>query len=199
MYCAASAAFGPPSRPQHAGPREADPERPAEHRRLHPPALARVLQHLGVHLLEDARHGAHEGRPDDAQVLDDLLDAAVDRGRESDAQLRRPDHLAEDVREREPEELQVVAVAQDAGLLDRLRLRDPAGVRELDALRPAGRAGRVDEGRERVAADGGGALLELARERGVVGPPLRLELGEREHPPVRAGTAVEGHDVSERR
>ena len=61
-----------------------------------------------VGLLEDAGRGAHEGRPDDGEVVDDLVDPPVDGGGEADLQRQGEQHLAEDVRQREPEVLQVV-------------------------------------------------------------------------------------------
>ena len=65
------------------------------------------------------RGGAgHEVGLDDGEVLDDLVDPPVDRAREADLQLRGDEHLAERVREREPEELQLVA-AQQTETLDR--------------------------------------------------------------------------------
>ncbi len=69
-------ALPPLRRPRHL---EAHAHRPSEDRLLHRPALAGVLEHLVADLLEDARHGAHEGRANRGQVLDDLLHAAVDR------------------------------------------------------------------------------------------------------------------------
>ena len=174
----------PPARArERSSPRRAPSGRSPPSR----PALARVLPHLRVDLLEDARDRADERRPDGAEVLDDLLDPAVHRGGEPDAELGGADHLPE--RRGRAAARRTAAAAsgwsEDAGVLHRLRLRDPAGVRELDALRPPGRARGVDERGQRVAADRGGALLEGAGVRGVPGARPRLELGERDDPAVR--------------
>ena len=61
-----------------------------------------------VRLLEDARRGPHERRLHHREVVDDLVDPAVDGGREAARELRGEQHLAERVRHRQPEELQVV-------------------------------------------------------------------------------------------
>ena len=60
----------------------------------------------GVGLLEDARRGAHERRFDHPGVLDDLVDATVDGAGEPARQLGGDQHLAEGVRERQPQQLQ---------------------------------------------------------------------------------------------
>ena len=62
-----------------------------------------------VGLLEDARGGTHERRLHHAQVVDDLLDAAVDRRGEAAGHLGGHQHLAERVGHRQPAELEVVA------------------------------------------------------------------------------------------
>ena len=109
-----------------------------------------------VRLLEDAGRGAHEGRPDHREVVDDLVDAPVDGRGEADLQRQHEQDLAEDVRERQPQELQVVRREQRDGV-DGGALVDERVVGEQDALGPAGRAGRVDDdgqvlGRQRVDA-----------------------------------------------
>ncbi len=132
--------------------REASRPTPSAHRkivRLHRPALPGVREHLRVDLLEDPGDRADEGRPDRGEVLDDLVDAPVHRGREADPQLGGPDHLPEDVGEGEPEELEGVRVLRGTRSRRSPRLRQPRPVRELDALRAPGRAGGVDERRER--------------------------------------------------
>ena len=78
-----------------------------------------------VRLLEDARRGAHERRADHGEVVDDLVDPAVDRGREAAGELGGEQHLAERVRHRQPQELQVVLV-EDVLRLDRRALVGPA-------------------------------------------------------------------------
>ena len=95
----------------------------------------------GVRLLEDARGGAHERRLHDGEVLDDLVDAAVDRGGEAAGQLGRDQHLAERVRHRQPQELQVVLV-EDVAARDRPCPRRPTP--RAAAARPwAGRSCRT--------------------------------------------------------
>ncbi|CAB4732085.1 unannotated protein [freshwater metagenome] len=105
-----------------------------------------------VGLLEDARRGAHEGRLDDPEVLDDPVHAAVDRGGEAAGQLGREQHLAERVRHRQPQELQVV-LAEDALHLDGGALVDPRAVQQAHALGATGRAGGVDQGGELLGLD----------------------------------------------
>ena len=153
------------------------------------PALARPRDDLGVDLLEDAGDRADEGRPHRREVLDDLLDAPVHRGREPDPQLGRADHLPERVGEREPEELEHVGVVEDAASPATARDCDTQRrVRQLDALRLAGRAGRVDERRERVRADAGRGLLERAgaRRRPTPGPRASSSASGRTHPSALA-------------
>ena len=121
-----------------------------------------------VRLLEDARRRAHEGRLHDAEVVDDLVDAAVDGGGEAAGELRRQQHLAERVRHRQPQELQVVLV-EDVLRLDRGALVDPRPVPEPDALGPAGGAGGVDQRGELVGLDRRGDLVDDAGVLGEVG------------------------------
>ena len=142
-----------------------------------------------VGLLEDARRGTHERRLHDAEVVDDLVDPAVDGGREAAGELGGEQHLAERVRHRQPQELQV-ALVEDVLGVDRLALVDPRAVPEPDALRPAGRAGRVDQRGQLVGLDGLGRLLDHA---GVLGEVVVAELAEVVEPdhPVAVGLAGE--------
>ena len=59
-----------------------------------------------------------------AEVVDDLVDPAVDGGREAARELGGQQHLAERVGHRQPEELQV-ALVEDVLHLDRGALVDP--------------------------------------------------------------------------
>src|SRR5690606_30301360 len=68
-----------------------------------------------VDLLEDARDGRHVGGPDDRQVLDDLVDPAVDGGDVADLDLAGGEDLAEDVGERQPQVLHVLGADQPGG------------------------------------------------------------------------------------
>ena len=68
-------------------PCDADADRPVEDLRLQPAVPLRGESDLGPDLLEDPRRAAHERRLDDAQVLHDLGQIAVDRGAEAELQL----------------------------------------------------------------------------------------------------------------
>ncbi len=149
-------------------------------------------------LLEDPRRSAHEGRLDDGEVLDDLVDPPVDRGREAELQAGGEQHLAEDVREREPEVLEVVLV-QGARRLGGRALVDDAVLHEAHALGPAGRAGGVDDDGEAVGAErvdpvvdrrGAGFEQLTAAGREVVG---------RDHPAVLAAGSGERDDLAHAR
>ena len=128
-----------------------------------------------VRLLEDARGGAHERRLHHAEVVDDLVDPAVDRGREAARELGGEQHLAERVRHRQPQELQVVLV-EDVLDLDRGALVDPGPVRQPHALGAAGGAGGVDQGGELLGLDGRDRRLDGV---GVLDEVLLAEVGER--------------------
>ena len=127
-----------------------------------------------VRLLEDPRRGTHERRLHDAEVLDDLVDPAVDRGREAAGELGGEQHLAERVGHRQPQELQVVLV-EDVLDVDRLALVDPGLVPQPDALGPAGGAGGVDQGGELVGLDRLDRGLDRA---GVLDEELLAQVGE---------------------
>ena len=134
---------------------------------------------------------------DDGQVVDDLLDGAVDRGREADGQLRRQQHLPEGVCERQPQVLHVVE-REDVLLLDGVPLVGPRRVTQPHPLGTPGRARGVDQRREAVRrrlldpVHHGAALVgeEFAAE--------LLEVGERDHP-VAVGRALERDDLRDAR
>ena len=119
---------------------------------LAPPSACLHHHDPRVRLLEDARRGTHERRLHDAQVVDDLVDAAVDRGGEAARELRGEQHLAERVGHRQPQELEV-ALVEDVLRLDRRALVDPGLVQQPHALGPPGRAGGVDQRGELVGRD----------------------------------------------
>ena len=112
-----------------------------------------------------------------AEVLHQLLDAAVDRGGEADAELRRPDHLAEAVGQREPEELR--AGSRGRGCRTRCSAADCATQQAWVSSTPlgaAGGAGGVDEGGQRVArAPAAQVSSNAPGVRPVAGPPQLLE------------------------
>jgi hypothetical protein len=108
---AASAARALPGDLQLARP-GTDAGGPVEQLELGAALLLHHQRDVAVDLLEDAGP-RHEGRLHLGEVLDDLVDAAVDDGREADLQRNRQQLLAEDVRQRQPEVLQVVLL-QDA-------------------------------------------------------------------------------------
>ncbi len=173
---------------------------PSAHRKILSLATALGLGHAddaAVRLLEDPRRSAHERRLDDRQVVDDLGDPSVDRRREADRDLRRQEDLAERVRHRQPEELQVVLGEELAGEDDRTFVR-PAVVAQAYALGPAGGAGRVDQGRERAGLRRGHSILD---DRGVLLEVLLAQLLEivEADDPVAVGRALEHHDLDDRR
>ena len=148
-----------------------------------------------VRLLEDARRRAHERRLHDAEVLDDLVDPAVDGGREAAGELGGEQHLAEGVGHRQPQELQVV-LAQDVLGLDRGALVDPGAVPQPHALGAAGGARGVDQGGELVRLDRLGRLRDHVGVLGEVGVAELREVVEPDHP-VAVGGAVEGDDLEQ--
>ncbi len=119
----------------------------------------------------------------DAAVVDDLLDPAVDRGREPAGELRGEQHLAERVRHRQPQELQVVLV-EDVLHLDRGALVDPRAVQQPHALGPAGGAGGVDQRRQLVGSDRR-ARSPRPRRGARRGRPHRAWRGRRDRSPSR--------------
>ncbi len=171
---------------------------PLEDLVLGPAARAGLGGDAVVDLLEDAGHGRHVGRPDHRQVLDDLVDAAVDGGDVTGLDLPGGQHLAEDVRERQPQVLDVV-LGDQAGRRDRLRHVRPVVVREADPLGPAGGAGGVDEGGELVLGERADPLLDQLGVLFETGGAPALQLVEGEDPVlggVGAGR-VDHHDVGE--
>ena len=82
-------------------------EGPGEQPVSDPALFLHCLHDLRAYLLEDPWGTRHEGRPNCREVLHDLVDAAVDGGGEADLQLHGRQHLAERVRERQPQVLQV--------------------------------------------------------------------------------------------
>lgn len=120
----------------------------------------------------------------------------------TDLDLPGGQHLAEDVRERQPEVLHVVA-ADQPGRRDGLRHVRPVVLRQPHALGAAGRARGVDQRGQLVGGDGRDPLLDRVRVLLQIRGAARLQLGEGEHPALgvaldRLGARrVEDHDVLE--
>src|SRR5690606_26017926 len=83
--------------------------------------------HRVVDLLEDTGGGGHHGGPERAQVVGDAVEPPVDRGRHADVDHHDLQQLAERVRQRQPEEVEVVVLDQ-AQLADRARRVQPVVV-----------------------------------------------------------------------
>ena len=143
---------------------EADREGGVEDLLLEPALLLLHRHDPAVCLLEDARCRAHERRLDDGEVVDDLVRPAVHRGREAAGELGRQQHLAERVRHRQPEVLQVV-LGEDALRLDRGALVGPRLVPQPHALGLPGGSRGVDQRGERLTVGAGDPGLD---DRGVV-------------------------------
>ena len=138
-----------------------------------------------VDLLVDARRAAHEGRLDGAQALDDLVDPAVDIGRQPD--VDDPDRSAS-CRTSATAAATGTAGHPAAGCRARPGPRPPSTSRRAAAPRPwayrwcrrctsAWRAGRAaPRWRVRVTSSGSAANASA---------PLLLQLGQREHGHVR--------------
>ena len=174
---------------------EPDREGPVEDLLLDAPVGLGHRDDPAMGLLEDAWCRTHERRPDDREVVDDLLHPAVDGGEEADRELGRQQNLAERVGQREPQELGVVD-GEDPKRLDGDAFVGPRGVRQPDALGLAGRTGRVDQGCEIVAPGLADSLLD---DVGLLHEQLgaeRLEVVECDHP-VAVALAVENDDFAQ--
>ena len=168
----------------------ADAEGPAEELELGAAFLLHRLHDTGVHLLEDARRAGHEGRSDRREVLDDLVHPPIDGGGEANLELDGLEHLAERVRQRQPEELQVV----DGEDLDRLGAGadvGPASVRQFHALGATGGARGVHQGGEVLRPHACDGLVDRAGVLGEMSSAERLEVGQAEDP-LPVGVPVEG-------
>lgn len=137
-----------------------------------------------VDLLEDPRHGRHVRGADDRQILDDLVDPAVHGDHLAGGDLPGGEHLAEDMRQRQPEVLHIVLMDQ-ARRLNRAGHVRPAVVRQPDTLGTAGGTGGVDERGQLVGAQRGDPLLDTLRVLLQIGGAALLQLGEGEHPALR--------------
>ncbi|CAM5679988.1 hypothetical protein SVIOM74S_01093 [Streptomyces violarus] len=107
------------------------------------------------------------------------------------------EHLAEDVRERQPQVLHVVA-ADQPGRGDRLRHVRPVVVQQAHALGAAGGAGGVDEGGQLVLGDRADPLLDQLGVLLQPGGTARLQFVEAEHPVAGLDAGrVDDHDMGE--
>ena len=177
------------------GPRhlQADADRPVEDPLLEPAFLGDHALDAGVYLFEDARHRAHEGRAHRGEVVDDLLDAPVDRCREADQQRQRQHHLAERVRQRQPQVVQVVG-AEDVQRVDGRGGVGPRLVGQPHPLRLARGAGGVDDAGQLARTDVVNAVVHRARGLGQQLLAALLELVEGDHP-VAVALAVDDHHL----
>ena len=160
-----------------------------------PPWLCCVVTTRAVGLLEDARRGAHERRFDHPGVLDDLVDATVDRAGEAASQLSGDQHLAEGVRERQPQQLQIV-LAEQIHISDRGAGVHPRLVTQPHPFGAAGGPRGVNQRRQPVGRD---LLGDRAHAGGMLGQILRALVGEviqGDHPVAVTGS-VEHHDLGQ--
>ena len=132
----------------------------------------------------------------DAQVVDDLVDATVDRGSEAARHLGRHQDLAERVRHRQPAGT-AGRSREDVLDPDGLALVDPRRVAQPHALGAAGRAGGVDQGRELVGRDRRGRLGDDVGVLGELGRAQRGQVVERDDPVAVGACAVEGDDLDQ--
>ena len=155
--------------------------------------LAQLLDHAGVELLPHPGHAEEQRR----LHLDEVGVEPVERLGVVDGEAGHSgdvdgEHLLGHVRQRQ---VRHQPVAQGgAGQLAGLPGRPGEGVlREHHGLGPAGRARRVDEGRDRVGPEGGQPLVEGARGAGALGQ----EIVPAEHHRVVDGRPLHRHDLAE--
>ena len=156
-------------------------EGPGEQPQLDPALFLDGLNDLCVHLLEDPRRTGHERRPEYGQVLNDLVHPAVDRRGKPDLQLHRRKHLAERVRQRQPQVLQVVAAQDPHGLGPGTDI-GPAPMGQLHTLRTAGGPRRVDQRGQMLWPDGDHGLINRRRAVNEVLGAQCLQIVQAQHP-----------------
>ncbi len=137
--------------------------------------------------------GAHDGGLHFGKVVDDLVDAPVDRCRKPDYQRQRQHHLAERVRQRQPQQVQVVGTENVRGI-DGRRGVGPRRVGEAHTFRPARGAGGVDDAGQLPRTDAVNAVVHGARGLGQHLLTELLELVEGDHP-VAVARAVDDHHL----
>ncbi|MET3803163.1 hypothetical protein ABIB25_000147 [Nakamurella sp. UYEF19] len=126
------------------------------------------------------------------KVVEDAIDTSVDRCGETDLVLRGEQQLPEDMRQRQPEELQVVG-ADDALGRDCDAEVQPAAMGQLHTLRPSGGARGVDDGGEMVGLDRGHGSVDGLR---VFSEMVSAQFGETVHGQdvLAVGGAIEEDD-----
>ena len=192
LYCSEIASDEPQAGLPRQGHLEADTNRPVEDPLLEPTLIGDHSLDAGVCLFEDARHRAHEGRAHGGEVVDDLVDAPVDRCRKPDHQRQRQHHLAERVRQRQPQVVQVVGTEDVQSVNGRGGVR-PRLVGQPHTFRPARGAGGVDDAGELPWTDVANTVVHSARGLGQHLLAALLEFVEGDHP-VAVARAVDDHD-----
>jgi hypothetical protein len=164
------------------GPPLRDAARPVENPALDGTAGEGVVQYARVHLFVETRDGEHERRPHDLHVDRHGLDGLGVRDRRAHVEHEiMPRHPLEDVRQRQKAQAGVAARVERNLRGGGEYVGDEVVMREHDAFRLAGRAGRVNE-----RGDVGGLRRERARGvvratgRRVRGRAVRLEIRHRE-------------------
>ena len=151
------------------------------------------LVDLAVHLLKDARDRTHDGRPDDGEVLDDLVHPAVDDGREPDRQRQRQHDLAERMRKRQPQVIQILVGEHPEGIHCG-RGVGPGILGQPHALGFPGGARGVDQGGQLIGANRIDAIGHRRRRVGEQLLTALFEVGESDHP-VAVTVTVDHHHV----
>jgi hypothetical protein len=161
--------------------------RRADRRGGHDRVEAREVVVAGRRRLDDReRHRRHEQRLGGAVALDrgERLDRVErrlrDHGAADEQRCEQPLDVPEDVVQRQREQ-DPPAVLERARPCRAVRAAELHVVRQDDALRRAGRARRVDDGRRLAGVHGGRARVELAVELAVeLGTGVLLELRQRD-------------------
>ena len=146
-----------------------------------------------MHLLENARDRTHDRRADDRQVLDDLVDPAVDNGGESDGQRQRKHHLAERMGQWQPQVVQILFRQHAEGIHCR-RGVSPRILSEPHPLGFTGGARGVDECGQLVGANRVDAIGYRGRRISEQLCTEPLQFVEGDHPVSVAG-AVDDNDL----
>ena len=129
----------------------ADADRPVGQRPARALELAEPVLDRAVELLPGARHARHHGRLHALQVARDARHRLGEVDADAVVEAPEQDDPLEDVAEREERQDAVGRVEADPPLR-RHDVRDDVPVRQHDALGIAGRARRVDDRGQRVAA-----------------------------------------------